>query len=542
MSAHRLSFVAITLFTVFASVRADAHAQKRLHESRRCLPAAEPAPPPLRGHALELDTYLREYVQAFEVPGAAVALVEDGEIAYEGAFGVRDLATAEAVTVRTRFAVASLTKSMTSMALAALVDEGELDWENPVVEYLPGFFLRSATAGADVTLRHLLSHSTGIEGNDTVSALRVHEPSNVVAWIGQTEVDGLPGERYRYSNQAYALAGFVGARAAGGRLRDSSFVRGYERLIRKRVFEPIGMRRATLDFERASRSRDRATPHGFALGSSVRVAPGPLSPNESLRAGLMPAGAAWASIDDVARFALTQVNDGVGPDGNRVVSSEALRETRVESVEVYPRLGYAMGWMVEQGERGLFAWHSGGVGGYAALMATVPDEGWAIVVLTNRERSGRFAWGIVNFAWEMALGLPHQGYEAQAAGEVADIEALQAFYDSTLPVTDEVASGLVGDYAEGVRVWHAGDVLVLDRALSHGEFRLRADGSGFVGVGMEVTEMGLEFSREGEEPASSLTLGLQSAPAAEMTHAVTLARQCTSPQKTRMRQRAPRGR
>ena len=165
---------------------------------------------------------------------------------------------------------------MTSTMIATLVDDGIVDWDAPVESLLPTFDLVRPEHEARVTLRHLLSHQSGVSRSDVSLFLGVESPLGLVDAVIAIPMHSAPGERYEYQNQAYALAGFAASRAAGARYTNQSLYRTYERLMHERVFEPLGMRRTTLDIERVLRSNNHAWPNAYSasLGGVAPVQSG----------------------------------------------------------------------------------------------------------------------------------------------------------------------------------------------------------------------------------------------------------------------------
>lgn len=114
----------------------------------------------------EFEAYLVEKMNQLEVPGAAVALVRDGELVYANGFGVRDLDTGEPVTPETRMMIGSSTKSMTTLLMAMLVDDGDFAWDTPVTDILPTFRLADPAVTAEITMRNLVCACTGVPRRD----------------------------------------------------------------------------------------------------------------------------------------------------------------------------------------------------------------------------------------------------------------------------------------------------------------------------------------------------------------------------------------
>lgn len=191
-----------------------------------------------------LDAYINQALSKFQVPGAAVALIEQGQVVYLGVFGERGLRHPEPIDRKTRFMIGSITKPMTATVIGSLVDEGKLDWDGSVVDFFPSFDLLNAEDPSLVTLRHLLSHSTGTAPNDIASYFVRPDPLSLIQQVATLPPVGVVlGEGFDYHNHLFALAGYAAARAEGTRLSGRALLRGYGRPLGERLFEPTGMTR-----------------------------------------------------------------------------------------------------------------------------------------------------------------------------------------------------------------------------------------------------------------------------------------------------------
>jgi CubicO group peptidase (beta-lactamase class C family) len=443
-----------------------AHAQLAAPAATSGEITSESLAPELRA---ELDSYIRDALLAFDVPGAAVAVLEGGRVAYRGAFGVRGDGRSRAIDTRTLFMVGSITKSMTSTMIATLVDDGVLGWDASVERLLPTFDLVTPEHEARVTLRHLLSHQSGLSRSDVSLFLGGDAPLGLIEEVSTIPMHSAPGERYEYQNQAYSLAGFAAARAAGARYTNHGLYRTYERLMQGRVFEPVGMRRTTLDFERVLRSDNHAWPNEYSALS------GDVDPvqfgYERFAKTVAPAGAVWSNIDEMARYALLHLSRGVNASGQRVVSEAGIEETHTPRVAAEGG-GYGLGWIVADGPLGRLVTHSGGTAGFGADLALLPERGWGVVVLTNRASSFPFIQSVERYVLEVLLGLERTPDSDLLALEQAlrdELAALMALTTEALPA--DVAPFL-GAYEDNVRFVHRGPDLVLRNEF--GELTLRA--------------------------------------------------------------------
>ena len=441
-------------------------------------------------------------MQTFQVPGAAVALVRGDEIIFNRGFGVRNRESGEPVTPRTRFRIGSITKSMTSLMLATLVDEGVLDWDDHVVDVWPAFEAPTPELTQTLRIRDLLGMGSGIAESDTVSLAVVEffmmaglmSASDVLRSVADLPVIASPDTTFSYNNTLYAVAAYVGLLAAG--TPPEALEEAYMAEVRRRVFDPIGMTDAAILDDPRPLGDDYAVGYTHDLFGD----PSPL-PFVSL-AGISPAGSGLASATDMARYLVTQMQGGVAPDGARVVSAANLAEThrpgillelgalgppefRTDTVDLH----YGMGWLSETYRDGRrLLWHSGGIDGFSALMGFFPEEQLGFAFLTNAGRGG----GLLNLSIQASLrdrlfGLTRE-LPAFLAGFVPALEARTAeLAAQTGPVDPAAVAPYLGQYEDGflVRLDNSG-VLYLEHDIRAMPLLALPDGSYVVADGPDV--------------------------------------------------------
>ncbi len=424
--------------------------------------------------AAALDRYVRDVLEVFEVPGAAVAVIEDGEVVYRGSFGVRGQEHPEPIDRRTRFMIGSVTKSMTATLVGTLVDDGLLDWDSPVVTWFPSFSLLNAEDPADVTLRMLLSHSTGTALNDITMFFNPPAPLALLDEVATLPTVGVPlGEGFDYHNQLFALAGYAAARAAGAPLTDAGLLRGYAQLLEEGLFEPAGMTRATVDLRAVRRSGNHAYPHSGRV-LDLTIAPVPVR-QEGFVTQVAPAGGVWASLDDLARYALLLVREGVAESGAQVISAESLATTQTVQAAFSPFVGYGLGWFIRTFGEAPVVEHGGGTAGFGASLWTVPTQGRARVVLTNSKDSAQFRAAVLRHVDELVFDRPHEGHDDLVAEFEESSQWAADLLASVRPVTAREARELAGRYEREVRVFeHDGDLMVRTLYGTH-QFRAAVD-------------------------------------------------------------------
>ena len=316
--------------------------------------------------------------QRFGVPGVAVAVVRGDEVLVSRGFGHRDLAHDLAVTDRTLFAIGSSTKAFTAALCGALVDDGKLEWDRPVRQYLPRLRLYDKVAGELLTVRDMLSHRSGLPRHDILwygnADLRRED---MVERVGHLQPNKSFRELWQYNNIMYVIAGYLAGELMGCT---------WEEAVRRRLLEPLGMGDTNFGIEDSERSADHSRPYAIIDGAPVEV--------PFLSAELCgPAGSINSSIADMTRWVLAHVNGGV-VDGVPVISASALKQLHaptmvlpVDSEEsLWPEAGniaYALGWFVQnyRGHRVLH--HGGNINGFSAMVSLLPSQRAGVVTLTN---------------------------------------------------------------------------------------------------------------------------------------------------------------
>ena len=369
---------------------------------RQLAAAVIPDQQPLTDEVLAGFTkYIEEAVERWNIPGAAVAVVADGEVVYAEGFGVRELGKEDPVTADTLFGIGSMTKSINAMMLASLVDDGFFEWDTPAIEIWPDFQLSHPDSTLAVTVRDLLSMQTGMRRDDSLWIGKGLSAEDLMIALAEVPIAGPPGDQHFYDNQGVATAAYLGVMAAGGEL--SSLFDSYAEQMQERVFDPIGMTSTTLDLESMDSHPEGARPHNWNEAGEP-VASSSFFEGFIPGEGIEAAGGVASTANDLARYLITQLNRGVSPDGVRVISSENLTETWAPQINIgggqdafldrlwlpsalYNPLDsqydYGMGWFVGT-YHGIPVVHNpGDLEGWSAHTALLPESDTGIVVLTN---------------------------------------------------------------------------------------------------------------------------------------------------------------
>ena len=328
---------------------------------------------PLEGARLkELETFIESAREKTHVPGAAVAVVQDGKIVFEKGFGVRERGKKEPVTHRTRFMIGSVTKSLSTLLISSLVDDGKVKWDARVKELLPTFETGDAAFTDKVTLAHTFCACTGMPRRDLdlIFEYGAHKPEDSFkAFIGLKPTTGL-GETFQYSNQMTALGGFLAARIAEPR---KPLAAAYASAMKARVFVPMGMTDTTASFEEG-RKGAVASPHGGSLvgpHDEATVLPPAI---ERFVEPLAPAGAVFSTAHDMARYALVELAKGKTPEGKQAFGEANLLERRKARVRVGAKGAYGLGLATSTLRGVSVVTHDGGTFGFVARLRTLPRQ------------------------------------------------------------------------------------------------------------------------------------------------------------------------
>lgn len=371
-----------------------------------------------------LDARVEEIRNQVGVPGMSVTIVENGRVTHAEGYGVRRLNTTDRVDADTIFQLGSVGKAFTSAALAVLVDRGEIEWDDPVIEHIPYFQMHDPWVTREMTVRDLLVHRSGlglgagdllfvprsnISREETVRRLRYIEPTTSFR------------SGYAYDNVLYAVAGQLIEEVSG---------KTWERFMREDVLVPAGMRTATSDRVERRRTRNRAWPHGrrdgpmHGMGTQEMMDDsGRAEFDPELGQNAAPAGGVAASANDMGRWIAIQLARGALPEGEgRLFSEEQSREMWRPQIHVpfgqapepvaasTPQFNaYALGW-TERDYRGhRIMMHTGAVFGAQAIIILIPERNVGFSVAINSE-DGEAALGVAYELMDHYLDVPYYNW------------------------------------------------------------------------------------------------------------------------------------
>ena len=434
----------------------------------------------------ELQANLPAWIKERDVPGVAIAVVDDKEILWQGVYGVIRRSEDRKVTPRTLFSIQSMSKSFTALAVLMAVQDGLLDLDRPITNYLPDFTVHSRfeeSPQKKMTLRHLLAHRAGFTHEAPVGSnfdSRPHTFSEHILSISDTWLRYPVGHRYSYSNLGIDLAGWILEKTSGV---------PFPMYVRDKVLAPMGMTDSTFDIEAVLRAEDRAAGH---VAASAKVEGG-----IPVAVPMVPAGGVYTNVVDMARYLMFHINKG------RVGQAQILRRDLIEAMHTvqFPekgvRFGYGLGLASSHFGPEVYVSHGGGGYGFTSHMAVYPGLKLGVVVLTNSERNAvvGLVSGVVNKVIEARIGPPGREYETPAV-------------DTTKPVPpgDERVKRLAGFYSAGVRVGTRNGVFGITVGTEFDPLTFYEEDGGLVGVFGKYFELRVKPPVAAGEPGGLLIL------------------------------------
>jgi len=303
-----------------------------------------------------VDAYVTEQMNALGIPGMALGIVRNGQIAHLGGFGVAD-SSGRAVTPQTPFYIGSVTKSFTALAVMQLVEAGKIELDAPVQTYLPWFELADKAASAKITVRNLLNQTSGISEKDGnrfwASPLASEE---YVRSLHTLQLTWPVGSTYQYCNINFIIAGLVVEKVSG---------QSYADYVTQRILEPLDMRHSYTS--RASALADgMAEGHHFMFGRAFKD-------ERAMPPSSLSAGALIASAEDLLHYAMAQLHEGRYGD-TAILSPQGIAELHAPAIPTNQGNNhYAMGWAVSTVDGIPLLFHSGDTGHFRSMVLLMPS-------------------------------------------------------------------------------------------------------------------------------------------------------------------------
>lgn len=326
--------------------------------------------------------------ETHHIPGMALVVVQNDKVVLARGFGLRDVETKQPVTTRTPFAIGSTTKAFTAALLQMLADDGKLTLDDPVKQHLPYFEIKDKTANEQVTLRDLLCHRTGLTRMGLLWAANRVGRKEILEQVKEAELYKPFRKRFLYNNVMYMAAGEAAGSAGGST---------WDKLLKERLFVPLGMTRANISA--AVMQEDPLAAKGYIWNEDTEQHDA--KPLRVLDA-IGPAGAINADVEDLARWILLLLGGGAF-EGKRLLSKDRLEECFTAQQAIGGNISYGLGWMLREWKGLKVVEHGGNIDGFAAQVGLIPSENLGYALLMNVTASP-VQQGSLGIVWESMLG------------------------------------------------------------------------------------------------------------------------------------------
>jgi len=312
-----------------------------------------------------IDAYVQEQMEGLGIPGMALGIVQDGQIAHFQGFGVAN-SSGRAVTPQTPFYIGSVTKSFTALAVMQLVEAGKIDLDEPVQTYLPWFTLADKDASAKITVRHLLNQASGIstrDGNRFWAYQQTMEEA--IRGLDDVQLVHPVGSTWEYCNFNYIIAGLIVETVSG---------QSYADYMTQHIFEPLDMRHSYA-------SLSPAQADGLSDGHIIMF--GRAFKDGRVRSpAALPTGFLMISAEDLSRFAMAQLNEG-RYDESSILSPEGIAEMQAPAIPEGSGTSWGIGWDVSELDGIPIISRVGDNGNFHATLVLIPEKGFGVILLAN---------------------------------------------------------------------------------------------------------------------------------------------------------------
>lgn len=386
-----------------------------------------------------LAEYIEQSMPDWNLPGLAVAVVYRDEVIFARGFGVKEVGRDDPVDTETLFQIGSVSKSFAAGAIGVLVDDGLLQWDDPVVKHLPWFRVKDPWITHSMTIRDLLSHRSGMPG-DAYPVLAVMDAREAAERLRLPDNQAPLRQSYRYSNQGYGVAGLVVEAVTG---------MTWSEWVRERIFAPLGMHRSAASPVEVWDERFVATAFlGTASAGIVSIADAPglnvAMPHGVERDGsrrvlswqsydsMQAAGSVVSSVADLVNWIRMHLGGG-RLDGEVVMKESTVAEMHApqirtdESIAFYDQEGgaYGLGWSLTSFEGHRYVSHSGGIFGFPAYVGMLPEAEAGVTVLANGSMWTPYYPHQEIAAWVFArlIGAPDRDWHGEVMARTREIEA-----------------------------------------------------------------------------------------------------------------------
>lgn len=319
-------------------------------------------------------TKIEEKVEArrkeLGIPGMSLAIVKDGEVVLSKGFGYKNFEKQIPVTADTQFAIGSATKAFTALSVLMSQDEGKVSLDESPRKYIPYFKINDAEINEKITVRNLLTHSSGLNRTDLGWYTGKLSREEIIKVAGEAKPIAKLGEKFLYQNVMYLTAGEIVTKVQKT---------PWEKFVEDKIFAPLGMTNSTMSIPAMQKAKDFSLGYDYNFDTKQTIN----KPTREISA-IAPAGSINSSANDMTKWLKFILNKGAIGD-RRLVSEKSFTEWITPQQKITPngKFSYALGWFVQEHKGKKVIQHGGNIDGFNAMVAFMPDENLGFVMLTN---------------------------------------------------------------------------------------------------------------------------------------------------------------
>ena len=362
------------------------------------------------------------------IPGMSLVIVKDGEVIYMKGFGYKDFEKQVPVTPDTEFAIGSATKAFTALTVLMAQDEGKLSIDDSPKKYLPYFHMYDPDTDKNITIRDLMSHSSGLNRTDLAMVTGKLNRAELIEVAAQAKPTAKLHEKFQYQNIMFVAAGEIASTVEKT---------AYEKLVPERIFKPLGMTNSNMTIAEMEKAKDSSFGYNYNFDTKETTR---LPYREITQ--VAPAGSINSSARDMAKW-LKFVLDGGSVGGKRLVSEKSFDEWLKPQMKITPngKSSYGLGWFLQDWNGLKVVQHGGNIDGFNSMVAMIPEKKLGFVMLTNVSASS-LGGDLMPIVWSNIL----------EGGNTGRVEGAQVPVAATQPSPNGSAAAkeLVGEYSAPV--------------------------------------------------------------------------------------------
>jgi CubicO group peptidase (beta-lactamase class C family) len=339
------------------------------------------------------------------IPGMSLAIVKDGKIIYIKGFGYKDFEKKVAVTPDTEFAIGSATKAFTALSVLMSQDTGKLSLDDNPKKYLSYFKINDPDIDSRITIRDLLSHSSGLNRTDLGWATGKLNREEMIRVAGIAKPQAKLREKFLYQNVMFTAAGEIVSKVQN---------LPFEKFVAQEIFKPLGMNDSNLSIKDMRRAKDYSLGYDYNFDTKETK----LLPMRDVD-GIAPAGSINSTARDMTNWLRFILNKGeVG--GKRLVSEKSFDEWLKPQMKIAGKAAYGLGWFLQDWNGLKVVQHGGNIDGFNSMVAMIPEKRLGFVMLTNVTGSS-LGGELMPIVWENILGNPNQQNQNASADAVKEV-------------------------------------------------------------------------------------------------------------------------